>query len=193
MNSNAKSESVSHSVLSDLGFPCSSVGKESACSAGDLGSITGLGRSHGEGNGSPLQYCCLKNLMDIGLEGCSPWGCKELGTTERLNLLTCVRLFATPWTVAHQAPLSMKFSTQEYWTGLSFSSPGDLPDPGLLHCRQILYGLSHPVMLKFKPESREPLSSPPTYLFSASPTPLLVEKEGWYPVILTAKQKEDGT
>ena len=66
MNSNAKTESVSHSVLSDLGFPCSSVGKESACSAGDLGSIPGLGRSHGEGNGSPLQYCCLQNLMDIG-------------------------------------------------------------------------------------------------------------------------------
>ena len=102
----------------------------------------------------------------------------ELDATERLNLLTCVRLFATPWTVAHQAPLSMKFSRQEYWTGLSFSSPRDLPDPGLLHCRQILYGLSHPVMLKFKPESREPLSSPPTHLFSASPTPLLVEKEG---------------
>ena len=39
--------------------------------------------------------------------------------------------FATPWTVAHQAPLSMGFSTQEYWSGLPFSSPGDLPDPGI--------------------------------------------------------------
>ena len=61
----------------------------------------------------------------------SPWGCKELGTTERLNLLTCVRLFATPWTVAHQAPLSMKFSRQEYWSGLPYPPPGDLPDPGI--------------------------------------------------------------
>ena len=42
-----------------------------------------------------------------------------------------VRLFVTPWTVAHQAPLSMRFSRQEYWTGLPFSSPGDLPDPGI--------------------------------------------------------------
>ena len=40
-----------------------------------------------------------------------------------------VRLFAIPWTVAHQAPLSMGFSRQEYWSGLPFPSPGDLPDP----------------------------------------------------------------
>ena len=42
-----------------------------------------------------------------------------------------VWLFATPWTVGHQAPLSMGFSRQEYWSGLPFSSPGDLPDPGI--------------------------------------------------------------
>ena len=42
-----------------------------------------------------------------------------------------VRLFATPWTVAHQAPLSMGFSRQEYWSGLPFPSPGDLPHPGI--------------------------------------------------------------
>ena len=40
-------------------------------------------------------------------------------------------LFATPWTVAHQAPLSMEFSRQEYWSGLPFPSPGDLPDAGI--------------------------------------------------------------
>ena len=48
------------------GFPCSSVGKESAWSAGDLGSIPGLGRSPGEGNGNPLQYPRPENLMDGG-------------------------------------------------------------------------------------------------------------------------------
>ena len=42
-----------------------------------------------------------------------------------------VRLFATPWTVAYQASLSMGFSRQEYWSGLPFPSPGDLPDPGI--------------------------------------------------------------
>ena len=45
--------------------------------------------------------------------------------------LSRVRLFATPWTVAYQAPLFMGFSRQEYWSGLPFPSPGDLPDPGI--------------------------------------------------------------
>ena len=44
--------------------------------------------------------------------------------------LSHVLLFATPWTVAHQAPLSMGFSRQEYWTGLPYPSPGSLPNPG---------------------------------------------------------------
>ena len=52
----------------------------------------------------------------------------------RAFMLSCVsrvRLFATPWTVAHQAPQSMGFSRQEYWSGAPFPSPGDLPDPGI--------------------------------------------------------------
>ena len=63
-----------------LGFPDSSVGKESACSAGDPCSIPGLGRSPGEGKGYPLKYCSLENSMDY-----SPWGHKESATTERLS------------------------------------------------------------------------------------------------------------
>ena len=50
-----------------MGFTCSSVGKESTCSAGDLGLIPGLGRSPGEVSGSPLQYPCLQNLIDRGV------------------------------------------------------------------------------------------------------------------------------
>ena len=45
--------------------------------------------------------------------------------------LSHVQLFGTPWTVAHQAPLSLGFSRQEYWSGLPFPSPGDLPNPGI--------------------------------------------------------------
>ena len=45
--------------------------------------------------------------------------------------LSRVRLFATPWTVANQAPQSTEFSRQEYWSGLPFPSPGDLPNPGI--------------------------------------------------------------
>ena len=44
-------------------------------------------------------------------------------------MLNCVQLFATPWTVAQQAPLSMEFFMQEYWSGLPFPPPGDLSDP----------------------------------------------------------------
>ena len=62
-----------------------------------------------------------------------------------LSHFSCVQLFATLWTVACQAPLSMGFSRQEYWNGLPCLPPGDLLSPGikltdhLLHCRQILY------------------------------------------------------
>ena len=60
--------------------------KESACNAGDLGSIPGSGRSPGGGNGNPLQYSCLGNPHGLRrLEGYSPWGCKESDTTEQLN------------------------------------------------------------------------------------------------------------
>ena len=48
-----------------------------------------------------------------------------------LKSLSRVRLFSTPWTVAYQAPPSMGFSRQEYWSGLPFPSPGDLPNPGI--------------------------------------------------------------
>ena len=52
-----------------MGFPDSSVGKESACNAGDLGLIPGLGRSHGEGKGYPFQYSDLENSMDCIVHG----------------------------------------------------------------------------------------------------------------------------
>ena len=60
-----------------------------------------------------------------------------------LSYFSCVQLFATVWTVACQAPLSLGFSREEYWSGLPFPPLGDLPhpgmQPGLLHCRQALY------------------------------------------------------
>ena len=49
----------------------------------------------------------------------------------KVKSLSRFQLFVTLWTVVYQAPLSMRFSRQEYWSGLPFPSPGDLPDPGI--------------------------------------------------------------
>ena len=60
---------------------------------------------------------------------------KKVGKTTRpfssVHSLSRVQLFVTPWTVAYQAPLSIGFSKQEYWIGLPFPSPGDLPNLGI--------------------------------------------------------------
>ena len=73
-----------------------------------------------------------------------------LSLRKKVKSLSCVWLFAAPWTVAHQTPPSMEFSRQEYWSGLPFPSPGDLPDPGIepgspatQADAQMLYRLSH--------------------------------------------------
>ena len=62
-----------------------------------------------------LQLCLVPSFMP--------------GSTRVPSPFSCVRLFATPWTVARQAPLSVGFSRQEYWSGLPCPSPGDLPKP----------------------------------------------------------------
>ena len=69
-------------VLEAMGFPGGSAGKESACNAGDLALIPGLGKSPGEGKGYLLQYSGLENSMDCIVQ----WGHKESDTTEQLSL-----------------------------------------------------------------------------------------------------------
>ena len=81
--------------------------------------------------------------MDRGAWWTTVHGVAELGTTEQLTLLLTdhkvsevkslshVRLFATPWTLAYQAPPSMGFSRQEYWSGVLFPSARYLPNPGI--------------------------------------------------------------
>ena len=75
-----------------MGFPDSSVGKESACNAGDTGSIPGLGRSPGEGIGYSLQYSDLENPMDCMYS-------QESDTTERLSLSP--NIFITDFMICH--------------------------------------------------------------------------------------------
>ena len=103
--------------------PHGSDSKDSICNAGDLGSIPGLGRFLRGEHGKLLQYFCLVYPHgQRSLVGYSPWGQKELDMTERIS---------TAQTVAHQAPLSMGFSRQEYLSWLPFPSPGDLLHPGI--------------------------------------------------------------
>ena len=66
---------------------------------------------------------CLKSTLHLFPE-------LLLRSVSSSTTLSRVQLFVTPWTVACQAPLSMGFSRQEYWSGLPFPPPGDLPDPG---------------------------------------------------------------
>ena len=102
------------------------------------GSIPASGRSHGEGNSNPLQYSCLGNPMDRGAWQPTVHGVARVGYNwvtkltyrpMKVKSLSRVRLFTTPWTVAHQAPPSMGFSRQEYWSGLPFPSPGESSRP----------------------------------------------------------------
>ena len=70
-----------------LDFLGRSAGKESAFSAGDWGSIAGLGRSPGGGHGNPLQCSCMENPYEQRSQtGYSPWGCEELDTTEQASI-----------------------------------------------------------------------------------------------------------
>ena len=68
-----------------MGFPGGSDGKESACNAGHLGSVSGLGRSPGGGHGNPLQYSCLENSMDKGAWQATVHRVSELDMTEPLS------------------------------------------------------------------------------------------------------------
>ena len=130
-----------------------------------------------QGYWSGLPFPSPRDLLDLGIKSRSPElqadSCilgrflpTELGEKptryrscqpsfrKRFCAMLClslnhVRLLATPWTVACQAPLSMRFSMQEYWSGLPCPPPGDLPlpnpgfNPRLLHCRGILYQLCY--------------------------------------------------
>ena len=110
-----------------------------------------------------LKYMCLLSwpfcsLYDFGISRKQyKWECP---------LLSHIRFFVTPWTIAHQAPLSMGFSRQEYWSGLPFPSPGNLPNPGLnlclLHCGRFFTVW----VIREAPQIREIISNSPTCPFN---------------------------
>ena len=71
------------------------------------------------------------HFFGILLFSCTNCCWEPLKVSVKVKVLSRVRLFAIPWTVAYQALPSMEFSRQEYWSGLPFPSPGDLPHPGI--------------------------------------------------------------
>ena len=98
----------------------------------------------GEWNGNPLQCSYLENPRDRGTWWAAVYGVAQNWTrlkrfsssssssSRTLHGLKCVCSYpVTPWTVASRAPPSMWFSRQEYWSGLLFTTPGDLPNPGI--------------------------------------------------------------
>ena len=113
-----------------------------------------------------MQHRELRSMLSASLDGRGVWGRMDtsacmaeslqspgiitillLSYATILNHFSLVRLCATPWTVACQAPLSMGFSRQEYWSGLPYLLQGifsaQVLNPGLPHFRKILYCLSH--------------------------------------------------
>ena len=132
--------------LNKIFFQCSSVSKESACNSGDLGLIPGSGRSPGEGNDNPLQYSCLENPIDRVWQA-TVHGAARVGhdlemkppPQNPLNYLVCPVLSRSvisdslkPHELQScQASLPLEFSRQEYWSGMPFSTPVDIPDPGI--------------------------------------------------------------
>ena len=76
----------------------------------------------------------------------------EARAWEKQKYLSCVRLFATPWTVARQAPLSMEFSRPGHWSGYLFASPRDLPNPGIKPRSPTLQANSLPCETPRKPK-----------------------------------------
>ena len=121
-------------------------GKESICSSGDMGS-----RIQSLGCEDSLDKEMAPHSSILAWE--IPWTEESGGLQWKWNKVKVLghsvmsAHFATPWTVPQQAPQSTRFPRQEYWSGVPFPPPGDLPDSGikyvLLDCRQILYHLSH--------------------------------------------------
>ena len=82
----------------------------------------------GVANSQQLSVGVMSRSGNRKCEGFEDNGCLECLKGVCAQTLSCVQLFATPWTVACQTPLSMRFSRQEYWTGFPFPPPGDLPN-----------------------------------------------------------------
>ena len=135
---------------------------------GDLGSVPGSGRSPGEGNGNPLQYCCLENSMD-SLAGYSPWGHKESDTTATTPSLSLITTSADMVTV--DGPALTPSVTQNPQPTLGFL-PGAVCSLGLDQC--VMTCIHHYSIRVFPPHEKS------SVLFSFSS---FSSSNCWHPLI----------
>ena len=184
------------SLIVRSGVPGGSDSKESACSEGDPGSITGSGRCPGEGSGDPLQCSCLEKPMDRGAWwGYSPWSHKELDAPEWLTLsLSCDHWYTggeerqipcplwlwqfssvaqscptvTLWTEAHQASLSI-INSRSLLRLMSVESV--MPSKHLILCRPLLLPSIFPSIRVFSNESALRIRWPMCWSFSFNISP----------------------
>ena len=106
----------------------------------------------------------------------SHMGSRQGGELVCAQSFSHVWLFVTPWTVAHQAPLSMEFSGQEYWNGLLFPTPGDLPDSGIkLGCLAL-----QAVSLPFEPQGKSSPRNKFLVCNSSNQSSQAIGKVQWY-------------
>ena len=131
--------------MSLWGFPCSSAGKESACSVGDLGAIPGLGRYPGEGKGYPLQYSGLENSMDCIVHGVAK-NRTQLSDFHALVAQSCLTLWG-PMDCSPRLLCPCDFPGKNIGVGCHSLLQGIFltqeMNLGLPRCRQILYHLGH--------------------------------------------------
>ena len=103
--------------------------------------------------GQSIGASASPSVLPVNIQGWFPLGLTGLISLSEVKPLSRAWLFATPWTVAHQAPTSMGFSRQEYWSGLPFPSLGNLPDPGIEPASPALAGGFFTTELPGKPRS----------------------------------------
>ena len=124
---------------------------------------------------NPHLLCLLHWQVDFFLP-LSHMGSRQGGELVCAQSFSHVWLFVTPWTVAHQAPLSMEFSGQEYWNGLLFPTPGDLPDSGIkLGCLAL-----QAVSLPFEPQGKSSPRNKFLVCNSSNQSSQAIGKVQWY-------------
>ena len=132
-----KSESQVLTLIGKVRKTSLQIGAMDVMGEGTMGMVFQLGRKNKwRGRPTSLVNSCRLLFLKYPLTFCHIWLFSlplPISSLHICHVLSCVWHFETPWTVVHQAPLSIEFSRQEYWSGLPFPPPADLPASGIRH------------------------------------------------------------